>query len=81
MSLHTQLDASKFDSTIVFEISHPEKYVAQHALRILGLTPERIFADLNIAAIEMRKMLRWDKQKKARKSSVGLAVSDDVGAG
>ncbi len=56
MSLHSG-DGHQLATTVVFNLSAEDKWSAQYALTALGLTPERVFADLGVAADEMRKWL------------------------
>ncbi len=49
MSLHTK-DEKPMPTKVVFEITSDEKIFVQSSLRIFGFTPDRVFADLGIAA-------------------------------
>lgn len=65
MSVHARTRMQPPPATAIFELSPKQKTLAQHALSDLGLSPERIFADLGIAAIQMRRWMEVDSLRRA----------------
>ena len=47
------------DENIVFEIQHEMKYQVREALKLFGITDERLYADISIAAREYASELDW----------------------
>ena len=56
MSLHTE-NEEPFEADIIFEIPHDKKLLVQHSLRLFGFTPERVYADLTVAATNFKEGL------------------------
>jgi len=61
MTLHTP-DESSLDVTPVFTIPHDRKLYAKSALRLFGVTEERIYADLIVAANNFREALEISRR-------------------
>lgn len=49
MSLHTYKEC-ELNVDVIFEVSYSEKHAVRSALKMFGITSERIFVDLNLAA-------------------------------
>ena len=65
MSLHGWSDTNSVPTVVMFELDPVEKYQAAAALRVMGLSPERVYADLAVAATEMRDWLNMDNIARA----------------
>lgn len=60
MTLHPRMPEGNFDYSEAFVLDKTMKIMAKAGLKILGLSPERIYPDLAVAAREMRNWLEID---------------------
>lgn len=58
MSLHS--NNNYFDYTTVFEIEAVQKYKVRSALALMGISEDRIYSDLNVAAKVFAEALSFD---------------------
>ncbi|QSR16045.1 FRG domain-containing protein [Novosphingobium sp. KA1] len=61
MSLHGP-DEPPLDGKAVFRVPHTAKNEILHALTLFGITPERVYADLGVAAVQFRDALHIQHQ-------------------
>ena len=67
MSLHAERSFTMLRLVPVFGISDRDKRFALAALRVLGLSPERVYADLGVAAREYNEWLQIDEMMNGEK--------------
>ena len=59
MSLHTQTEP-EIETTAIFEVAHDDKFKVRAGLALLGLTPERVYVDLSVAADRFKEDLNLE---------------------
>lgn len=64
MTLHSRGE-NPLAAEEVFVIAEADKYLVRHALEVFGISPERVYADLGVAATHFNSGLRASRQEAA----------------